>query len=144
LGFQRNWELSHQINDFFGVQLPEGPQGEPLGGGEPLSLHGYLLVNFGYFGMFALFFVLGLFYKWVHLHFKPADPKDAVGWLIYWWVVLGFFVYFRDGSLLFVVKDQLTWWLITALLLYCRRNRRVVSLRMGARVALSNHQLGVP
>jgi len=139
LGFQRNWDLSNQINDFFGIQLPEGPQGEPLGGGEPLSLHGYLLVNFGYVGMFVLFFVLGWFYKWVHIRFKPANPKDAVAWLIYWWVVLGFFVYFRDGSLLFVVKDQLTWWLITALLLYYRANRQVTIPRLRESVSLAGH-----
>ena len=89
-------------------------------GGEPLGLHGYLLVNFGYVGMFVLFFLLGLFYKWLHDRLKPAEPKDAVGWLVYWWFVLGFFVYFRDGVLIFVLKEQLTWWVTIALLVHYR------------------------
>ncbi|HXY09604.1 MAG TPA: hypothetical protein VEI52_17305 [Terriglobales bacterium] len=139
LGFQRNWELYRQINDFFGEQLPEASDGGPLGGGEPLGLHGYLLVNFGYLGMFVLFFVLGLFYKWVHIRLKPDDCKDAVGWLIYWWVVIGFFVYFRDGFLIYVIKDQLTWWLIAALLLYYRANRQAALARMGAKPSLTSY-----
>jgi hypothetical protein len=114
LGFERNQELADQLSDFMlGQRIPEGESG-----GEPLGLHGYLLVNFGYAGMFALFFVLGLFYKWIHVRFKPAEPRDAVGWLIYWWFVLGFFVYFREGFIIFALKAQLTWWLIVALLVY--------------------------
>ena len=56
-----------------GYRIPEG-----YSGGETLGLHGYLLVNFGYPGMFALFFILGLIYKWLHLRLKPANPNDAV------------------------------------------------------------------
>jgi hypothetical protein len=110
-----------------GHPLPEDVSGEV-----PLGLHGYLLVNFGYIGMFVLFFLLGCFYKWIHLRFRPRDPKDAVGWLVYWWFVLGFFVYFREGVLLFVIKIQITWWVTIALLRYFQANR--VALRPTAAV----------
>jgi hypothetical protein len=112
LGFQRATHMHGQVNEFLMGYEP----GEDDAGGENLGLHGYLLVNFGYAGMFVVFFCLGLLYKWLHICFRPADPKDAVAWLIYWWVVLAFFVYFREGLLLFVIKSQLTWW-ITILLL---------------------------
>lgn len=112
LGFERNQQVYDDINEFMlGYRIPEG-----FTGGELLGLHGYLLVDFGYVGMFAWFFVFGLLYKWMHARFMPAEPKDAVGWLIYWWLVLGFFAYFREGFLGFVLKDQLTWWITTALL----------------------------
>lgn len=118
-GFERNQEFSDEVNKFIlGYRIPEG-----YSGGETLGLHGYLLVNFGYPGMFALFFILGLFYKWLHLRLKPANPKDAVSWLIYWWFVLAFFVYFREGMLIFVLKEQLTWWITIALLLHYRAKR---------------------
>jgi hypothetical protein len=119
LGFQRTGDMYDGVSEYFlGHPLVEG-----LSGQETLGIHGYFLVNFGYVGMFALFFVLGLFYKWIHIRFKPA-PKDAVGWLVYWWVVLGFFVYFREGVLVLMLKAQLTWWLTIALLLYYRRKRQ--------------------
>jgi hypothetical protein len=115
-GFERSRNMLGETSEFIlGRTLPEGTSGE-----ESLGLQGYLLVNFGYVGMFALFFALGIFYKWLHYRFRPADPSDAVGWLVYWWVVLGFFVYFREGMLLFVIKQQLTWWVTTAVLLHYR------------------------
>jgi hypothetical protein len=113
-GFERGRGMYGGVTEFFlGHELEEG-----LSGIEPLGLHGYLLVNFGYVGMFALFFFLGQFYKWIHIRFKPAEPKDAVGWLVYWWVVLAFFIYFRDGVLGMVLKTQLTWWVTIALLVH--------------------------
>jgi hypothetical protein len=116
-GFQkgRNSMLDLTTEFIAGHQLPEDVTGD-----EPLGLHGYLLVNFGYPGMFVLFLALGAFYKWIHNRFLPASSKDAVGWLIYWWFVLGFFVYLREGMLLFVLKDQLTWWLTAAFLIKYR------------------------
>jgi hypothetical protein len=134
LGFQRSWDLSYQLNDFFGEQVLEGPTGESIGG-DPPGLHGYLLVNFSYVGMFALFFLLGMFYKWLHVRFHPATRTDAVGWLIYWWFVLAFFAYFREGLLIFELKGQLTWWLVTAVLFYYRSRRSVVPI---LRPALAN------
>jgi len=116
LGFERTLHMYGDTTEYFTGQEFD----EDMPGGEPLGLHGYLLVNFGYVGMFVLFFLLGLFYKWVHIRLKPAEPKDAVGWLVYWWFVLGFFVYFRDGVLIFVLKEQLTWWVTIALLVHYR------------------------
>jgi hypothetical protein len=116
LGFKRTRHMYGEVTEYFLGQAyyDDDPYGDPLG------LHGYLLVNFGYPGMFALFFLLGLFYKWMHIRLKPADPKDTVGWLVYWWAVLAFFVYFRDGALIFVIKEYLTWWLTIALLVHFR------------------------
>ncbi len=119
-GFKRTRHMYGQVSEYFlgHAFYDDDPFGEVLG------LHGYLLVNFGYMGMFALFFVLGLFYKWIHIRVKPAEPEDAVGWLVYWWVVLAFFVYFRDGVLLFVLKEQLTWWVTIALLVHYQAKQR--------------------
>ncbi|SRR6266478_6006007 len=119
LGFERSREMSQEVTEFFlGRALDDGMSGE-----ETLGLHGYFLVNFGYVGMFALFFLLGLFYKWIHVRLKPAEPKDAVGWLVYWWAALAFFVYLREGALIFVFKQQLTWWVTIALLWHFRSKR---------------------
>jgi hypothetical protein len=119
-GFKRTRHMYGQVSEYFlgHAFYDDDPYGEPLG------LHGYLLVNFGYPGMFALFFLLGLFYKWIHIRLKPAEPKDAVGWLVYWWVVLVFFVYFREGALIFVIKTQLTWWVTIALLVHYQAKQR--------------------
>lgn len=120
LGFERTRHMYGETTEYFsGHELEDGMSGE-----EPLGLHGYLLVNFGYAGMFALFFFLGLLYKWIHIRFRPAEPRDAVGWLVYWWVVLAFFVYFRDGVLILVLKQQLTWWVTIALLVHYRGKQR--------------------
>jgi hypothetical protein len=117
-GFERGLHMYGETTEFFlGYPIVDN-----VGGGEPLGLHGYLLVNFGYAGMFASFFLLGLFYKWIHSRCKPADPKDAVGWLVYWWVVLAFFIYFREGALIFVLKEP--WWVTIVLLVYFRAKRR--------------------
>jgi hypothetical protein len=125
LGFQRTGDMYDAVTEYFlGHPLVEG-----LSGQETLGIHGYLLVNFGYMGMFALFFVLGLFYKWIHTRFKPVASADAVGWLVYWWAILGFFVYFREGVVILVLKAQLTWWLTIALLLYYRRKRQLSAPR---------------
>jgi hypothetical protein len=134
LGFQRTLHMYGDTTEYFTGHTVEAD----MSGEEPLGLHGYLLVNFGYVGMFALFFFLGLFYKWIHIRFKPAEPKDAVGWLVYWWVALAFFVYFREGVLLFVIKEQLTWWVTIALLVHYQ-SKRPASLRsMSAIESITN------
>jgi hypothetical protein len=114
----RDHMLDQTSEYLLGHPLPEGVTGE-----YPLGLHGYLLVNFGYVGMFALFFLLGRFYWWIHVRLKPAEPKDTVGWLVYWWVALAFFIYFREGVLMFVIKMQITWWLTIPLLRHFRGNQ---------------------
>ena len=122
LGFTRG------RNDMLG-QTSEYMLGHPLEedvtGEVPLGLHGYLLVNFGYVGMFVLFFLLGRFYKWIDGRLKPVEPNDPVGWLVYWWVALVFFVYFREAILTFVIKMQITWWLTILLLGYFRSKQAV-------------------
>lgn len=120
LGFERTTHLYGQTTEFFTGRSddPDDPTGI-----EPLGLHGYLLVNFGYVGMLAVFFVFGMLYRWIHSRLKPADRKDAVGWLIYWWFALAFFAYFRDGALILPLKQQLTWWVTTALLMHYRAKR---------------------
>lgn len=42
---------------------------------------------FGYAGMLATFFAFGLFWAGFMLAVKRLKPKDAVGWLIYWWLI---------------------------------------------------------
>lgn len=140
-GFERSLHMYGETTEYFtGNALQEG-----VSGTEPLGLPGYLLVNFGYGGMFALFFFLGLFYKWLHTRFKPVNPKDAVGWLVYWWVVLAFFVYFREGVLIFVLKAQLTWWVTIALLVHYSAKQRA-SLRSSSAIdsfgSISTNQVG--
>jgi hypothetical protein len=136
LGFERSRHMYGETTEYFtGFPIEEGLSGE-----EPLGLHGYLLVNLGYGGMFVSFFLLGLFYKWIHTRFRPADQKDAVGWLVYWWVVLAFFVYFREGVLIFVLKAQLTWWVTIALLMHYQARKRG-SLRSTAGIG-SFHNIG--
>jgi hypothetical protein len=122
-------------NDMLG-QTSEYMLGHPLDesvtGEVPLGLHGYLLVNFGYVGMFALFFLLGRFYRWVQLRLTPAERTDAVGWLVYWWVFLAFFMYFREGVLFFLIKMQITWWLTILLLRYFQANTATASVSSSA------------
>ena len=118
-GFERGRGMLGETTEFFrGYAVAEGMTGE-----EPLGLHGYLLVNFGYSGMFVLFFVLGWAYRLLHAMFKPRANNDAVGWLIYWWVIFGFFVYFREGAAIFVIKHHLSWWITIGLLYFIGKVR---------------------
>ena len=112
---------------------------ENLSGEEPPGFHGYLLVNFGYFGMFLLFFLLGVAYRLLHNIFKPAVRTDAIAWLIYWWVFFGFLVLFREGVLALALKQHLSWWLAMGLLILTRR--RQVELK-GAGVQIRSATLG--
>lgn len=135
-GFVRTRNFLGETSEF----ILGHPLEEEMSGEEPLGLHGYLLVNFGYTGMFGIFLILGALYRWIHDRAKPTDDKDPVGWLIYWWLVLGFFVYFREGILLFVIKLQLTWW-ITAWLLVRSRRMNEFRLAMGARKSCARNAI---
>jgi hypothetical protein len=104
---------------FLGHTIEDGFSGE-----EPLGLHGYLLVNFGYIGMCFIFFALGLGYRWLHIKLRPVVSSDAVGWLVYWWIFFGCLVYFREGVAILVIKSHLTWWITISLLLAVARNFR--------------------
>jgi len=78
-GFERNRQMSDEVTEFFLGRARE----EGLAGEETLGLHGYLLVNFGYAGMFAVFFFLGLFYKWFTSALNPLSLRMLWdGWLI--------------------------------------------------------------
>jgi hypothetical protein len=106
-----------ETSQFFrGEQLADNLSGE-----EPPGLHGYLLVNFGYVGLFVMFCLLGVAYRWLHNVFKPANSKDAIAWLIYWWVFFGFFVVFREGVVALAIKQHASWWLAIILLMLSRR-----------------------
>jgi hypothetical protein len=130
LGFARS---RNSLLDQSSEYLLGQPLAEDVTGEYPFALHGYLLVNFGYVGMFALFFLLGRFYKWIDVRLRPVEPKDAVGWLVYWWVALAFFVYFREAVLMFVIKMQITWW-VTILLLGYFRSKQAAGLRPSAAI----------
>lgn len=118
--FERTRHMYGQTSEFFlGHQLKEGMSGE-----EVLGLHGYLLVNFGYIGLFLSFFLLGIFYKALHMRFNPKNIGNPVEWLFYWWIIFAFFVYFRDGVLIFVIKQHLTWWVTMIMLVVMARLRK--------------------
>jgi hypothetical protein len=134
LGFQRTLHMYGDTTEYFTGQALE----DVTTGAEPLGLHGYLLVNFGYVGMFAVFFSLGLFYKWIHIRFKPVEPRDAVGWLVYWWVVLAIFAYFREGVVLLLIKEHLTWWVTIALLVHYRVKQPASLRSMSAIESITN------
>ena len=71
LGFERGRGFFGDTSEFFlGHPLTHGLSGE-----EPPGLHGYLLVNFGYIGMFLLFFLLGLIYKVLDNVLRPARSE---------------------------------------------------------------------
>lgn len=118
--FERPRGMYGETSKFFlGHALQEGFSGE-----EPLGLHGYLLVNFSYIGMGFIFFLLGLGYRWLDGKFRPNISCDTVGWLVYWWIFFGFFVYFREGVAILVIKSHLTWWITISLLLVAAKKSR--------------------
>lgn len=100
---------------FLGRPLAKGLSGE-----EPPGLHGYLLVNFGYIGMFLLFLLLGLITKvWDNL-LRPVRSNDAIVWLIYWWMFIMFLEFLREGALILVLKPRASWWIAIGLLIYAK------------------------
>lgn len=123
--FERGRGVFGETSQFF---LGEG-LADNLSGEEPPGFHGYLLVNFGYFGMFVWFFFLGAGYRFLHNLLRPAQRQDAIAWLIYWWVFFGFLVLFREGVLALALKQHASWWLAIALLMLTRRRR--AESRMG-------------
>lgn len=115
-GFERSRGFFGDTSEFFlGHPLAKGLSGE-----EPPGLHGYLLVNFGYIGMFLLFFLLGLIYKVLDNVLRPVRSNDAVAWLTYWWVFFLFLEFFREGALILELKPRASWWLAIGLLFYAK------------------------
>lgn len=115
-GFERGRGFFGDTSEFFlGHPLAQGLSGE-----EPPGLHGYLLVNFGYAGMFLLFLLLGLTSKVLDNVLRPVRRNDAVAWLIYLWMVFLFLEFFREGALILALKPRASWWLAIGLLIYAK------------------------
>jgi len=61
MGFERPRGMFAETSEFIlGRPLEPGLSGE-----EPLGLHGYILVNFSYFGMLVIFGLLGVCYRFL-------------------------------------------------------------------------------
>lgn len=122
LGFERPPGMLGETSEFIlGRPLEPGLSGE-----EPLGLHGYLLVNFSYAGMFLIFFLMGMGYRVIDTALRPAQGGSALGWLMFLWVVVGALEFLREGVLIFVLKPRFSWWLAIGILLWfaCRRQSR--------------------
>lgn len=143
------WELPLQFvpSQVLGFERPRGMYGETsefilgrplapgLSGEEPLGLHGYLLVNFSYLGMFLLFYVGGIGYRVLDGVLRPAQGGSALSWLIFLWVIIGTLEFLREGVLILVLKPRFSWWLAIGILLWFgyRRSSRNVSMQQFSR-----------
>lgn len=90
---------------------------------EPPGLHGYLLVNFGYTGMFLIFFFFGCASKSLDNSIRPCKNARSLDWLIYFFILMMFADYLREGVLVMVIKQRASWWLTVVLLFVARRSR---------------------
>ncbi len=114
LGFERSRGMIGETSEFIlGRPLEQGLSGE-----EPLGLHGYLLVNFSYFGMFLIFYLMGICYRFLDTMLRPVRGGSAVSWLIFLWVIVGALEFLREGVLMFILKPRLSWWLAIGVLLW--------------------------
>lgn len=114
LGFERPRGMFGQTSEFIlGHPLEPGLSGE-----EPLGLHGYLLVNFSYIGMFIIFFVAGYLYRKIDFVLRPSKSGPALYWLIFLWATVGSLEFLREGMLSLVIKPRLSWWLAIGILLW--------------------------
>lgn len=121
LGFDRPRGMLRETSEFIlGRPLEPGLSGE-----EPLGLHGYLLVNFAYPGMFLFFYLAGLAYRALDAAFRPPQGGSAVSWLVYTWAIIGALAFFREGALVFVLKPHFSWWLAIVILIWFERRRKV-------------------
>lgn len=119
LGFERPRGMFGETSEFIlGRPLEPGLSGE-----EPLGLHGYLLVNFSYVGMFLLFYLMGIGYRALDATLGPAKSGSALIWLIYLWAVVGALEFLREGVLILVLKPRFSWWLAIGILLWVGRRR---------------------
>jgi hypothetical protein len=78
--------------------------------------------------MFLFFFFIGIAYRFLQNVFTPKIRKDAVAWLIYWLVFLGFLVYFREGVIALALKQHASWWLAIAALMLSRRRKSGIGM----------------
>lgn len=136
-GFLKDlWEMPAQFlpSQVIGFDRPRGMYGatsefilgrplEPgLAGEEPLGLHGYLLVNFAYPGMFLLFFLAGIGYRALDVAMRPTQGGSALSWLLFIWAIIGALELLRDGVLVLVLKPHISWWIALGVLLIARRH----------------------
>lgn len=119
LGFERPRGMFGETSEFIlGRPLEPGLSGE-----EPLGLHGYLLVNFAYPGMFLLFYLAGMGYRALDAAMRPTQGGSALSWLVFTWVIIGALELLREGVLVLVLKPHISWWMaIGILILFGRRH----------------------
>lgn len=119
LGFERSRGMFGETSEFIlGRPLEPGLSGE-----EPLGLHGYLLVNFSYPGMFLIFYMAGKGYRLLDDCLRPAKDGVAMRWLLFTWAVLGALTYLREGVFILLLKQHISWWLAGGLLVWFARRK---------------------
>jgi hypothetical protein len=123
LGFERGRGVLGETSEFIlGHRLNEANTGE-----EPPGLHGYLLINFGYVGLFALFLVFGFIYRRITRRILPKDNQAMVSWLPYIFILMLGLEFLRDGFLVFLLKSRLSWILtIITWILVTRKEARKI------------------
>ncbi len=120
LGFERGPGMYGDTTAFYLGHPPLNGYGSL----EPTGLPGYLLVNFGYLGMLAIFGFLGAGLRWLDAVLQPSDRERAVSWLVYLWVLWMAMEWMRDGALVFVLKGRLSWWIAIGALIFSARHFR--------------------
>lgn len=119
LGFDRPRGMFGETSEFIlGRPLEPGLSGE-----EPLGLHGYLLVNFAYPGMMLLFYLAGTGYRALDAILRPEKYGPALQWLVFVWVVLGALAFLREGLLVLILKQHMSWWLASGILIWFARQK---------------------
>lgn len=125
LGFDRGRGMFGETSAFvLGHPLEAGLSGE-----EPLGMHGYLLVNFGYPGLLLLFYLAGIGYRLLDRNLRPAKGGGALAWLIFMWVIIGALEFLREGVLVLVLKQRFSWWLAIGILLLWTGKHTVKGLK---------------
>jgi len=52
---------------------------------------------------------------------RPAKDGSAIDWLMFMWVFIGALEFLRDGVLILVLKQRISWWIAVAVLLFSKR-----------------------
>ena len=133
LGFERSRGMFGETSEFIlGRPLEEGLSGE-----EPLGLHGYLLVNFSYIGMFLIFYLMGAGYRFIDTVLRPDGSGFALSWLMFFWATIGALEFLREGVLILILKPRLSWWLAMGILIWFSwrlSQRRTSSCNISTRI----------
>lgn len=133
LGFERSRGMIGETSKFIlGRPLEQGLSGE-----EPLGLHGYILVNFSYLGMFLIFYLMGIGYRFLDTRLRPDRGGSALSWLIFLWVIVGALEFLREGVLVLILKPRFSWWLAMGILFWSSwrsSQRRTSSYNISTRI----------